>query len=364
MSHDELTTTTTAMASLSAFKLSSKQCSTCNVSFDNDGVRRAHSKAPWHVENLRRRVAGLRPIDASAFQASGATLAPQTRDEYSEDSETDASSSSYDSTDDSDVASGDAPEFAAEQCLFCNQRSASFDDSVDHMQKSHGLVIRGIGNLIVDPEALVRYFHLVIYQYRECLYCRSQRRTPEAAQQHMVGRGHCKIDIQTEDSEYRDFFDFSTATNPALSSNSDGSAVHLPSGKIVAGRAAGQVYQKRYHQAASPSAKSHITAAPREHSGNSESTPQDTEFSQVISRSERRETSLTDQLATLSISDRMSLAHLPSSEQRSALATRKKQVDKAGRAELRYRSRLEIIGNRTLQKHFVEDVRAGKLIQL
>ncbi|KAK4446534.1 pre-60S factor [Podospora aff. communis PSN243] len=366
MSHDQLTATTITMTSVSAFKLSSKHCSTCNVSFDNDGVWRAHSKAPWHVENLRRRVAGLCPIDASAFQTSETTLAPQTHDEYSEDSDNDEedASSSEDTGDDLEAAPGAAPEFAAEHCLFCNERSETFDNCVDHMRKCHGLLIKDIGNLIVDLETLVRYFHLVIFQYRECLYCHSQRRTVEAVQQHMIGKGHCKIDIESLDSEYRDFFDFGT-DEPNDQTKPAGHTAQLRSGKTIISRVAGrerQIQRRSTSPTASPP-KTRGTTPLEQHSGSSKDAPQTTAPSQTISRSERREAYLTDQLATLSVGDRMSLAHLSSSEQRSVLAVRKKQLDKARRVEQRYRSRLEIISNRTSQKHFVEDTRAGKLIQ-
>ncbi|KAK0648646.1 C2H2 type zinc-finger-domain-containing protein [Cercophora newfieldiana] len=362
------------MASLSAFKLSSKHCSACNVSFENDSVRRAHSKAPWHVENLRRRVAGLLPIDASAFRTSGATLAPQIHDEYaSDDSSSDDSVSSGDSFDDESVAEEEFPAFAAKQCLFCNEISQSFDDNIAHMQKSHGFLIKDIGRLIVDLETLVQYLHLVIFQYHQCLYCHSQRRTAEAAQQHMVGKGHCKIDIQNLDSEYRDFFEFgaedsSDRSKLGLAVNADADVVHLPSGRIVTNRVSAQAAQRQHHRPTSPgspeAANARITSSSEAPRAGSEPMPSDSASTQVISRSERREISLTDQLATLSVNDRLSLAHLPSSEQRSVLATRKKHVDKARRAELRYRSRVEALGNSTLQKHFVEDVRAGKLIQL
>ncbi len=33
----------------------------------------------------------------------------------------------------------------------------------------------------------------------------------EAVQQHMLGKGHCRFDIEDDESEYRDFYDFGSA---------------------------------------------------------------------------------------------------------------------------------------------------------
>lgn len=268
-------------------------------------------------------------------------------------------------------------QFTPEQCLFCNETFELFDHNILHMQKSHGLFIKDIDHLVVDLETLVRYLHLVVFQYHECLYCHSQRRTAEAAQQHMIGKGHCKIDIQTPDSEYRDFFDFNanesgnqlehSAATLTRAPNPESESVHLPSGKIVTSRTAGPASQKQQqHRSSSPTsalAKARLTTSPDASGTNPE--PASLEASsQALTRGERRDISLTDQLATLSVSDRQSLAHLPSPQQRSVLTTKKKQLDKARRAELRSRSRLELLTNKTSQKHFIEDVRAGKGIQL
>jgi len=42
-------------------------------------------------------------------------------------------------------------------------------------------------------------------------------------------------------------------------------------------------------------------------------------------------------------------------QQRALLATQKKQVEKAKKAERRYQSRVEGMGNKSLMKHFVPD---------
>ncbi|KAK3356568.1 C2H2 type zinc-finger-domain-containing protein [Lasiosphaeria hispida] len=355
---------------LSAFKLSSKQCGACNVALESDGARRAHSKTEWHVENLRRRVAGFPPLDASAFSAS-ATLGLETR---SIDLDQDSSSSSDESGDTPD--SEDAPEFIAEQCLFCNHVSDSFDDNVLHMQKFHGLFINNLDRLVVDLETLARYLHLIIFGYHECLYCHSRRRTVEAAQQHMLGKGHCSIDIQNPDSEYRDFFDFTTentgdegsgsrAGNAAPSASEGSSRPPGPSRGSVASATAGQAIQgDQPHCTRNPvsvSSKNRHAPPSENQSDNKEPAPTLTSSLQALTRSERRGISPTDQLANSSVNDQISLAHILPSQQRAVLTVQKKQLDKAQRAELRNSIRVEMMGNKTLMKHFISDIPARRL---
>ncbi|KAK0720149.1 C2H2 type zinc-finger-domain-containing protein [Lasiosphaeris hirsuta] len=378
------------MASTSTFKLSTKHCGACNDSFDSDDARRAHSKTQWHVENLRRRVAGLSSLAAPAgnFRVQHRPVSSEAQDagkKNTGDNENDAEeelSSSSESGDESATEDSDpeASKFITEQCLFCNEICGTFDDNTLHMQTTHGLFIRDLDHLAVDLETLVRYLHLVIFGYRECLYCQSQRRTVEAVQQHMSGKGHCKFSLQDPDSEYRDFFNF--AKNPSLDSNSDGDgnadlaipslsnlvphadddSARLPSGRIVSHRIAGPAGRQQHR---SRSQHTSLTAAPTAltpstQSASPDSTKDDTQSLHVATRQEKRGGSLAGQLAKLSVNDRASLVHLSSAEQRSVLTTRMKQADKARRTELRHRSRVEMLGNKTLMKHFVPDVPGPK----
>jgi pre-60S factor REI1 len=95
--------------------------------------------------------------------------------------------------------------------LFCNHINSSLDDNLTHMLKMHGLFIPDKDRLVLDAETLIAYFHLIIFGYLECLYCGTQRNSAEAAQQHMIGKAHCKFDISSEDSEFRHFYDFDSS---------------------------------------------------------------------------------------------------------------------------------------------------------
>ncbi|KAK3359621.1 C2H2 type zinc-finger-domain-containing protein [Lasiosphaeria hispida] len=366
------------MASTSTFKLSAKQCGACNASFDSDDDRRAHSKTQWHVENLRRRVAGLSSLAAPAVSLptqDAGSKSPGAGDNTEEEL---SSSSDESVTENSDPK---PTKFIAEQCLFCNETCDTFDDSMLHMQKAHGLFIRDLDHLAVDLETLVRYLHLVIFGYRECLYCQSQRRTVEAVQQHMSGKSHCKLNLQDPESEYRDFFDFTQNPSPNpdddentdrlepiipgssnLVSHVDSDSARLPSGRIVSHRTAGQAGRQQHRSRSQHTSSAATPAAltPDMPGANPDSTTADTQSLHVATRQEKRGGSLAGQLAKLSVNDRASLVHLSSAEQRSVLTTRIKQADKARRVELRHRSRVEMLGNKTLMKHFLPDVPGPK----
>src|SRR5688572_30214237 len=64
-----------------------------------------------------------------------------------------------------------AQSFTPGQCLFCPITSSTLEDGMVHMQRSHGLFIPQQQHLTVDLETFFRYLHLVIFEYRECLYC-------------------------------------------------------------------------------------------------------------------------------------------------------------------------------------------------
>jgi len=301
------------------------------------------------------------------------------------------------------------PPFNSSECLFCNLASDSLDDNVSHMRRAHGLFIPDDDRLIVKVETLLRYLHLVVFGYFECLACGTQRASAEAVQQHMLGKGHCWIDISSQGSEYADFYDESSsgsgrsdsdetddegdgenegeggkqekqsgkriATGHANSSSArvvDDSSLILPSGKVLSHRSAPR--QSRPHRLQNALSRSGEADANR--AGiDSDQSPELTSTDLVqldssaesgsrttaLTRAEKRDLSFNTELSRLSASDRNALVHLPAYQQRAILATQKKQASKAQRAERRYQSRLEGMGNRTLMKHFVNDVPGRQL---
>jgi pre-60S factor REI1 len=270
--------------------------------------------------------------------------------------------------------------FVAERCLFCNKSSMTFESNLLHMQTLHGLFIPDKGHLIVDLETLIEYLHLVIHGYNECIYCGTQRGSPQAAQQHMMGKGHCRIDIADQGSEFADFYDFSEAEDEdqddseveirnGLKSDKktvgqaiqpDDNSLRLSSGKIISKSSASQPHTQRKARSHSANIQSHIEDGSSALESDQPSSPLSPSRGVgrgglALTRSEKRDNAFATQLSRLSANDRNSLAHLPTAEQRTILTTQQKQAEKSRRAERRYQSRVEGLGNKTLMKHFVPD---------
>ncbi|KAI2601964.1 c2h2 finger domain-containing protein [Hypoxylon sp. NC1633] len=266
-------------------------------------------------------------------------------------------------------------EWDTTQCLFCNIINADFDANLDHMSNGHGLFIPERQGLVVDLETLVGYFHFVIFAYRECLYCGSQKTSREAVQSHMRDKGHCKFDISNEDSEYRDFYDLAsddghrginskegeqdvpanTVGNRASLSpvQVDEGFVRLPSGKVLAQRS---YRAPRPHRPLSNSQGSLPSSSHPEPTPDSSDVVVIPSSKGALSKAQKRDLAVDKQLGNLRSEDRQQLIHLPAHEQRAVLATQKQQLDKQRRTEQWIRSRVERKGNKTLMKHFVNDV--------
>jgi pre-60S factor REI1 len=267
-------------------------------------------------------------------------------DEIEDSQDTEDSAEETESSEDEDFENDTteaAPEFVADQCLFCGQQNGTFEASLAHMQKTHSFMIPYQSLLSVDVQTLVWYLHLVIYGYHECLLCSKRRSSLEAVQQHMVAKGHCRFDLS---DDYADFYNLE-----ALEKNSndglrlDESSLRLPSGKVLTSRADAHNTNSRPSNSSDTQQHNRIPASHEKGSS-----------SELISRQDRKLGAYAMQLSQLSSQDQRSLVHLSFAEQRSVLATRKKQLDKAQREERRARSKVERLGNRTLMRHFKNDV--------
>jgi pre-60S factor REI1 len=273
------------------------------------------------------------------------------------------------SSDGDDVADISNSTFEPTHCLFCLDISESIDTNLDHMSKSHGMMIPSPHQLTVDPTTLLGYLHLVITVYNECLTCGTQRRNTQAIKQHMLGKKHCAFDISDVESEYREFWNFG---DDGAEVQIDGGSFTLPSGRVVMSRS-GQSTQQRQRpsgsgamswsrlDASSLEASSSSTSDPSNPSANTSSTFNQPSHKQALTKQDLRALNLDKRLGTLRTSDCVALAHLPASEQRAILATQHSQLQKARRQERDMQARLQRKNNQTLMKHFVPDVPGPKL---
>ncbi|KAI0185222.1 C2H2 type zinc-finger-domain-containing protein [Xylaria flabelliformis] len=274
--------------------------------------------------------------------------------------------------------------FIPGQCLFCPSSSSTFSDSVLHMQKSHGLFVPHQQHLVVDLETLFKYLHLVIFGYRECIHCGTERATVQAVQQHMTGKGHCRFDITAPDSEFAEFYDFSEPEDiegdhsgsdmedgdgdkrhdrkNAVKSDrkpvlADDDSIRLPSGRITSrhsssAQAGSSMLHLRRRPRTAPSQLEYAVAEPEvtEDSISREPGVHDT---RLLSKREKRErATVTYQLASMSASDRMSLMHLPMSEQRAILATQLRHTDRVQKKERRRQGKIDRKGNKNLYAYW------------
>jgi pre-60S factor REI1 len=294
------------------------------------------------VFNLRSRVAP---------QGSTVSQYPPTRDDAaSEDQEAESTSGSDESdydggaSDDEDVDE----EKLTGQCLFCPQKCDTSDENMAHMRKAHGFVVPYQNYLTVELETLVWFLQLVVYGYRECIACSIHRRTPEAVQHHMLAKGHLSPDLSSDIAEFYQDLPSETAQDGAWT-DTDSSSRRLASGKILGHRS----------QPASSSRPRQVRQLAEQREGlpaASSASKEEASSLTALDRHDRKTQAITSQLARLGTNDQMSLAHLSTAEQRSVLAVRKKQLDKARRDERRARSKVERLGNKALMKHFKPDV--------
>ena len=281
------------------------------------------------------------------------------------------------------------------------------------MQAQHGLQVPLERRLIVDWETLAKYLHLIIYEYHECIYCHAKRRSARAVQEHMMTKNHCFIDIDTEESEFRDFYDLDDEDGdddewseaeegdtdvesdqeftPRIRDGRDGivptgatdddMTLRLPSGRIIANRKGGsgtlkplRLHHRRKMQSAAAAAEespsepgdgasgsaamltSQPAPAPREAASAGTSDSQDS----LVVRNTKGQDKFAVQRANLRGSDRQAIAHLPLPQQRALLATAQQQEDKADRAHKSFGGKMDGLGNIKVSERFVNDVPGGK----
>ncbi|KAK5994829.1 Core trichothecene cluster (CTC) protein 15 [Cladobotryum mycophilum] len=319
----------------------SQVCSTCNIRLESSDEYRKHVKSDEHVHKLRRRITEPGAAISELIKANDTEWPSSGERETEEELNSDEDS-------DSDSDSVHTPEFVPEECLFCDFVSDSFDANTTHMLKSHSFIIPHRDNLQVDVETLVWYLHLVIHGYHECILCGSRRSSVEAARQHMLGKGHCRFEMNSEIAE---FYDFSTAESHVDQLvQPDEASLRLPSGKLL-------THRSHAHQSGRPQASRRSTDSTQQFlddAAQAQASASDP-LSTALSRKDQRDGAVAVQLSQLSRNDQRGLMHLSIPEQRSVLAIRKKQLDNAQREERRMRGKVERLGNKVLMKHYKMD---------
>lgn len=207
------------------------------------------------------------------------------------------------------------------------------------MRLAHGFTIPDRQSLAVDDETLVAYLHLVIFGYHECLLCGSVRPSREAAQQHMTGKNHCRFDLSSEKSEYRDFYDDSGVDDAAAKPVVMKDAMRLPSGKILAHRDHAKARATDPAKAAAAAVKKQDALPPGlGRASMYPSTPAVPTLSEedregMSKRMVKRCDLAAKQMAHMSASDRLTLQRYPVKQQWAMFLLSRRNVERAWRAQ-------------------------------
>ncbi|KAL2795173.1 C2H2 type zinc-finger-domain-containing protein [Aspergillus keveii] len=226
-------------------------CRLCDTELDGLQTWRAHVKSDQHVRNLQFKVA--QPGSAISPQPPFSKRSHKTKrtspsPSHAQKRNKPVINLDEDTNNDNNTEDEDEPSvalFNPQRCLFCPQISTTFDDSTTHMSAIHNFTIPFPELLAVDLETVLSYLHALIFDYRECITCSTQRSTVDAVQQHMASKGHCRLDITAETEEFYNIpqLELQSESNSQLDDevikqiHRDSSMpIHLSSGRIVGHR--------------------------------------------------------------------------------------------------------------------------------
>ncbi|KAL2060361.1 hypothetical protein VTL71DRAFT_9756 [Oculimacula yallundae] len=217
-------------------------CQTCGEHFESREAQREHMREDWHVSNLKRKMASLPPLSLLEYEEQ----LPKT-DIKKEKSRVQFESALHANEDrtshsDSDAGSRSGEDFDSTECLFCVNSSDSTSENLSHMSLSHNFSIPDIEHLL-DIESFLGYLSTIISTFHECLFCGSVEDSKEAVQEHMGEMGHCRLELEEDGLELKDFWDVEEGSEEETEEEeTDDSAVlvdgelRLPSGKILGRR--------------------------------------------------------------------------------------------------------------------------------
>ncbi|KAI0710896.1 C2H2 type zinc-finger-domain-containing protein [Earliella scabrosa] len=352
-------------------------CNTCSITFDSSQMQRSHMREPWHVCNLKRRLASLPPmteeeyIDSIQPRSSGPSDGAYQRHaekHASADLPPPSSPPDSDSDIDSDPDVDEETDSEGEQvevellptrCLFCTQPphdSSTVDANLAHMASHHGLFVPEPDRLI-DAATFVTYLAAIVFRFHECLYCGVRKSSAAAAQTHMRDKGHCMINLDDEESELLEFWELSDDSDGDLDGDDDGrqknrGMVQLPSGdlRLPSGAVVSSRVENRHSKHSSSTVDVRESSAKPTLVGarGVEIAKEDRKSGRATSGTDRR----------LAARDERGLAGLSAQQRKALLAVEKKMRKRDAVIKSAQRWAAEKVANR--QKHFKPDVPGRK----
>ncbi|CAG8493003.1 10367_t:CDS:2 [Gigaspora rosea] len=265
-------------------------CLACQVTFNTAQDQRNHYGTDWHRYNLKRKVVELPPVTYNVFEQKVLAQQAQSKDAdekasfsaecaackktyYSENAYANhLRSNKHKVAEIKAVQDGGVlakkttlsarkdeenmqEEFKLTEidCLFCTQKSESFETNLTHMTRAHSFFIPEI-EYLVDLQGLIKYLGEKISVKNLCLYCNGRGKglkSFEAVRQHMIDKGHCKIAYERDEDimEVSDFYDFTSSYPVEEGSeddllNDDDIELILPSGARIGHRSLRRYYKQ------------------------------------------------------------------------------------------------------------------------
>lgn len=381
-------------------------CATCVANFETSDEKRTHMRDDWQsvafqdreeqtdnrysVYNLKRRIASLPPISSTVFHEQVLTSKAKDEEEASSsfqqtceaceqhytnrktwkahlksrnhiqaaaEYESKASAVSDDgpsletispmleclSVDEpeEEVSADEEEEFNSRQCLFCSTESTSLESNLKHMSHAHSFFIPD-QEYLIDIESLLSYLTTIISVFHECLFCETSRNTTYAIQDHMRGKGHCKLDFENDEHQLREFYDFSGETEgeelEGVTLVPDEDELRLPSGKTLGHRSRARFFRQNHVERSTSASASQ----PRLTEGDPGAETEAAEPEPAVESKDRR--------VAMRAGTSTSLIGVPESQQRALIAVEKKMEKIEARARNEYQARVERGGNK--QKHY------------
>jgi pre-60S factor REI1 len=241
----------------------------------------------------------------------------------------------------SPVSSDDEEAFDPGECLFCDLESPSTDENLRHMSDTHSFSIPSKDRLI-DTSCFLQYLHILVSMFHECLFCHKERNSKAGVQDHMRGKGHCKLDLEHEESELWEFYD-SNSEGEEVEEAADEArekivqledSLRLPSGKILGHRSQPRSSQRHFLKRPHPTSPQQLLLT---EGGDEAEVPV-------------APTATKDQRLVLRKGAEMSLAGVSELQQRALMVVEKKMEGLRARAKNEYQAGVERGGNK--QKTF------------
>ncbi|CAI6331840.1 unnamed protein product [Periconia digitata] len=179
------------------------KCTSCHINFKDRQDQKAHMREPWHVYNIKRRIASLPPLSQTTFDLEFRKSPKETSspsDSLSDSLEPNDSSTDDPNSDPPNTTVSASPT-APTHCLFCPKAfpptTPGLTENLDHMRVSHGLFIPSPSR-ITDMPTFLSYLATVVKDWNECLYCGAVKHSTLSVQSHMRDKQHCMINLERE----------------------------------------------------------------------------------------------------------------------------------------------------------------------